>query len=241
MKKLVSTAALAALFAVCACAQTFTLSTTTLATAVLKTDTQVCVASATGISTPTISSPGTMFFVDSAEAMQVVGAGASSTCFMVDRHWGAAGHNSGAILLLGPPNQFYGKDPKVNETCVLATTYVTPFVNIVTGDQWLCSTVTGTWVAGWQNKTVPAQPTTAVASAAGQVTPSGPLFHITGTAAITGFLLPLGFNYGGFCVIPDGAFTTTTANNIAAASTGVVSVLDCWTYDAHTGKFYPQY
>jgi hypothetical protein len=80
-----------------------------------------------------------------------------------------------------------------------------------------------------------------VASAAGLVTPSGPLFHITGTAAITGFNIPVGFTGGSFTVIPDGAFTTTTANNIAIASTAVVSKPLTFTFDAGTAKFYPSY
>ncbi len=238
LSKVSAICGLLALFALSAVGQTFTLSTTTLSAAVLKTDQQVCVASATGISVPSVSTPGTMLFMDY-EPMQVAGAGATSTCFVMDRHWNARGHISGEIVLLGPPDQFYSTDPQGG--CTLASTRVTPWVNITTGDEWLCSSVTLKWGAGWNNSKVLPQVTAAVASAAGQITPSGPLFHITGTAAITGFVLPLGFSLGKFCVIPDGAFTTTTANNIAAASTGVASVEDCWDYDAKTAKFYPSY
>jgi hypothetical protein len=114
-------------------------------------------------------------------------------------------------------------------------------VDIRTSAQYLCSSVTGTWVAGWQNDLLSNAPTAAVASAAGFITPSGPLFHVTGTAAITGFNIPVGFAYGSFTVIPDGAFTTTSANNIALGSTAVTSKALTFTYDPATGKFYPGY
>ncbi|HEY1533771.1 MAG TPA: hypothetical protein VGF76_07120, partial [Polyangiaceae bacterium] len=97
------------------------------------------------------------------------------------------------------------------------------------------------WVPGWGNTDSPARVSAAVASAAGLITPSGPLFHITGTAAITGFNVPVGFQSGGFCAIPDGAFTTTNATNIAIASTAVVNKLLCWTWDDTNSKFVPSY
>ena len=117
------------------------------------------------------------------------------------------------------------------------------------GNEYLCSSVTSTVVSGFQNSTfyAPVGPTTAVASAAGLITPSGPLFHVTGTAAITGFNIPVGFNVTAganpaFCIIPDGAFTTTNANNIAIASTGVVSKTLCYSYDPNAAKpFFPSY
>jgi hypothetical protein len=149
-------------------------------------------------------------------------------------------HASGAMVLYGPPGQFYGTNP--TGACTAATTYVTPWVNITNGDQWLCSTVTKTWVPGFGNTEAPGAPTAAVASAAGLITPSGPLFHVTGALAITGFNIPVGFNGGGFCIIPDGTFTTTTANNIALASTAVVSKELCYAYDANAAKpFFPVY
>jgi hypothetical protein len=114
-------------------------------------------------------------------------------------------------------------------------------VNTKTGSEWLCSTVTLSWVPGFGNDVGPAAVTAAVASAAGKITPSGPLFHITGTAAITGFNIPVGFTGGNVCAIPDGIFTTTNANNIAIASTAVVSKTECWTYDTNAAKFYPAY
>jgi len=150
-------------------------------------------------------------------------------------------HISGTIVLLGPNNGFQVIDPPINGACTSTSTLYTPWVNILTGNQWLCSSVTGTWVPGFNNDLQPAVPTAAVASAAGLITPSGLLFHITGTAAITGFNIPVGFSRGTICAIPDAIWTTTNANNIAIASTAVVGKVECWTYDQNTAKFYPSY
>jgi hypothetical protein len=51
-------------------------------------------------------------------------------------------------------------------------------------------------------------------------------------------LLPVGFAGGSFTVIPDGAFTWTTANNIATAGTAVASHMITFTYDFNTSKWY---
>ncbi len=144
MKKLVSIAALCGLFAVCAIAQTFTLTPTTLSTAVLKTDTQVCVASATGINTPTISSPGTLLFADF-ETMEVTGAGASTTCFVVDRHWAPGAHVSGQTVYFGPPNQFFSVDANVGGACTASALYVLPMINTTNGKIFQCLS-SGQWI-----------------------------------------------------------------------------------------------
>jgi hypothetical protein len=155
MKKLVSTLGLLALFTVCACAQTYTLTPTTLATQVLKSDTQVCLASATGVLTPTISNPGTMFFVDF-EPMQVTGAGYSSTCFIVDRHWqagltnfsegaGAVSHVSGQTVYVAPPQQFFSSNKAVGGACSAPSEYVLPVINIANGEIFACPSG-GQWI-----------------------------------------------------------------------------------------------
>lgn len=161
-----------------------------------------------------------------------------------------SGHVSGARVLIGPASAFnpltrgITADGDPVGQCTVANTLYTPYVNIKNGRQWLCSSVLTAWVPGWGNTSQAAAPTAAVASAAGQITPSGPLFHITGALAITGFVIPVGFpvkSGASFCVIPDGTFTTTTANNIALASTAVVNKTLCWTYDTANAKFTPSY
>lgn len=228
-----------------ATAQFNTLTQTTLSAAVAVTDTVITVASATGIVAPNLSTGvvGSLLFVltPGTKGEVMYAQSISSTSITVKRQGNRRASTSGAIVLIGAPNLFYTVDPQ--GACTAATTLVTPYVNVANGQQWLCSTIMLSWVPGWGNAARDsALPTAAVASAAGTITPSGPLFHVTGTAAITGFVIPVGYNAGGFCVIPDGIFTTTTAGNIALASTSVVSKLLCWGYDAAAAKpFFPTY
>lgn len=73
------------------------------------------------------------------------------------------------------------------------------------------------------------------------ITPTGPIFHVTGTTAIATINLPFTGFTGTITLIPDGIFTTTTAGNIALASTAVVSRALTMTYDTGTSKWYPSY
>lgn len=166
-------------------------------------------------------------------------------------------HTSGAMILVcaAAPNganpfaaypECFDHDPPptgCNPVSGPSQVVVTPWLNMITGNAWLCSNVTLSWVPGFGNTSVPPQPTAAVASAAGLITPSGPLFHITGALAITGFNIPLGFSRGTFCAIPDGPgqFTTTTAGNIALASTAIIGRTICFTWDPVAAKWYPSY
>lgn len=230
-------------------AQQNTIVQTSLSAAITSNQTSFAIASATGVNAPSFTAglAGSVLYVvewgqAKGEAMTVTSL--SSTTVGVRRGSNgtkAIAHASGAMVLVATlPTWFYTTDPQ--GSCTTASTFVTPYVNITNGTQWLCSTITLTWVPGFGNQASSAAATTAVASAAGLVTPSGPLFHITGTAAITGFNIPLGYNGGQFCIIPDGAFTTTTANNIALASTGVASKLLCYGYDKAASKpFFPTY
>jgi hypothetical protein len=79
-----------------------------------------------------------------------------------------------------------------------------------------------------------------VASAA-TILPTGAMFHVTGTAAIVTVTLPAGFTGGCLNWIPDAAYTTTNAGNIAIASTGVIGKAMQMCYDPGTSKFYPSY
>lgn len=77
-------------------------------------------------------------------------------------------------------------------------------------------------------------------AAATTITASGPVFHITGTTATATISLPSGFVEGSITVIADGAWTWTTAGNIAntgAATSAGTTVT--FTYDANTSKWYP--
>lgn len=235
----------ASLLTALAFGQQNTLVQTTLNGAINSTQNSIVLASATGVTIT--SSVQTVFYIDH-EAM--LGMSINGLVVTVQRGWGATpatAHATGEMVLLGRPDWFYSSDP--SGQCTAATTYVTPYLNIVNGMQWLCSTIVTSWIPGFGNPGNSDQPvsnTAAVASAAGLITPSGPLFHITGALAITGFNIPVGFNAtagggGSFCAIPDGLYTTTTANNIALASTGVINRPMCWSWDATNSKFVPSY
>jgi hypothetical protein len=186
------------------------------------------------------------------EVLMVVGVNTSAKLVTVAPRGAygtfAAPHKSGTMVLFAPASAFIKYVPA--GTCTAGQGLFYQSSILVTTDsgnagaQWVCSSVTGKIVPGWGNGTVPPAPTAAVASVAGQITPSGSLFHITGGLAITGFLIPTGFDPtegSTVCVIPDGTFTTTTANNIAVASTAVVGKVLCWAFDPNTAKFYPYY
>ena len=224
-------------FSLTAHAQVFTFGQTSLVSPIASGAQQIIyVASSAGMTVQ----PQTMLYVG-LEAMLVLNVnGNAITVTRGKTSTRATPQIVGEIVLVGRPDWFDTFDRTGG--CVASSTYVTPSINLLTGNQWLCSTVTLSWVPGFTNQH-PIQPkvTAAVASAAGLVTPSGVLFHLTGTAAITGFNIPVGFSGGAFCAIPDGIFTTTTAANIALASTAVVGKTMCFQYDQSVGKFFPSY
>lgn len=226
-------------------AQTALTNTTLTAAITAGSQRTIQLASVTGIVAPSPQvGSGSLIYIDN-EAMTV--SAVSGTLVTVVR--GVSGtratlHASGSGVLLGPGNAFLAYDPHGACTAGTGLFLYSPIVNVNTGNQWLCSTVTGTVVPGFGNSAAFPGVTAVVASAAGAVTPSGLLFHITGALAITGFTLPVGFSPmagATICAVPDGAFTTTTAGNIGKASTGVVGVTLCWTYDPNSTKFYPSY
>jgi len=227
------------------------LTATTLSTATNSTQSSVTVASATGITAGTVIwvEDGT---VGRSEAMFVVSI--SGTTAQVQRGYDSTiprSHISGIAVLAGPPSAFTEVEPA--GACTPTNQPYTPLVNLQTGNQWLCSSITNSWVPGFFNNAASAGVSKAVASVAGATNPSGPLFHVTGTNAITAWgssttVGPLGA--GGshtdvvgapFCVIPDAAFTTTATNNIAKASTAVANQIMCFTFDQTNKKYVASY
>jgi hypothetical protein len=194
------------------------------------------------------------------ELMQVISVNTTAKTVFVIRGSGgtqASAHAATGMVLIGPASSFYNYDPEgfcgtlpSNQGSVLGNPpIVSPWINTRTGAQWLCSTITSTWTPGFSGPSGvagSAVPTTLVASAAGVVLPSGALFHINGTQAITGFTIPVGCNataVGGcqFTVIPDAVFTWTTATNIAVAGTAVVNKALTFIWDAVNSKWVPSY
>jgi len=220
------------------------LTSTTLTNAITTNQSTFAVGSTTGI---TATAPKTIIYVidknESRGELMTVNVVNSSTSLTVARGGtNRSAHVAGAYVIIGAPNNMAQSFQTYNALgpCTAANTLVTPWINTTTGEQRLCSTLTLDWVRGW-NTPPPFGVTANVASAAGVVTPSGPLFHITGALAITGFTLPVGFAGGQFCVIPDGTFTWTTATNIALAGTAVVNRILCFTWDSNLGKWNPSY
>lgn len=77
-----------------------------------------------------------------------------------------------------------------------------------------------------------------VASAA-TITPTGTLFHVTGTTQITTINLPFTGFTGCIRTIPDAAYTTATGGNIAVASTATANRVLDFCYDGTS--WYPSY
>ena len=81
-----------------------------------------------------------------------------------------------------------------------------------------------------------------IASAA-TIAPTKDITFISGTAAVVTITAIAPFTTGGgtITLIPTGAFTWTTAGNIAVAGTAVVNRALTMTYDSATIKWYPSY
>jgi hypothetical protein len=233
-----------------------TITSTTLSAKITSKQNVLTVASATNIANPVANFYQKIYVVNPdtvmGELMTVVSV--SGTNIQVSRLDAMRqAFVSGATVIIAPPASsdsmfggpylggFQSFDPAGSSQENMNSAVLQPWVNVTNGNQWLYSTVTSLWVASFNNNSAVKGVTAAVASAAGLVTPSGPVFHITGALAITGFNIPVGFTGGSFVVIPDGTFTWTTANNIAVAGTAVVSRAITFTFDSNTAKFYPSY
>jgi hypothetical protein len=75
------------------------------------------------------------------------------------------------------------------------------------------------------------------------ITPTTPIVFVSGTTSVVTITAPSPISLGGgqITIIPTGVFSTTTAGNIALASTTVVSKALIMTYDVTTAKWYPSY
>ena len=107
---------------------------------------------------------------------------------------------------------------------------VTPVLGAASATSLVSGLIANTAVAG------------TIASAA-TVAPTAPVTIISGTAAIVTITAPAPISATGGTItfIPTGAFTWTTAGNIAVAGTAVVSRALTLTFDVTTTKWYPSY
>jgi hypothetical protein len=97
-------------------------------------------------------------------------------------------------------------------------------------------TTTAKWYPSYYSSAVTSPPTVASATT---IAPTTSIFFVSGTTAVATITPPSGINV--ITIIPSGAFTTTTAGNIALASTAVVSKILIMVYDSATAKWYPSY
>lgn len=230
------------------------LTATTLSAALNSSANSFTLASATGItagSTLLYFEDGTGGDGNAGEAA-FVNAVNGTTVSVTRGYYGttAQAHLASTVVVYGPAVAFIAYEPSGACTVGQGAAQYQPAINTKTGNQWLCSSITNSWVPGFWNTAAYSGVTAAVASASALL-PSGPLFHVTGTTGITSFSSAVGM--GGtvsspaapagapFCIIPDGIFTVTAGNNIELGSTSVVGKLLCYTFDATNHKYVPSY
>jgi hypothetical protein len=219
------------------------LTQTTLAAAVTAGATSITVASASNIKNPTGGFYQKIYVIDpnqmKGELMTVLSfSGVQVQVSRLDAFKGP--HLSGSIVVIADVDPLGARFYECNPIGSPATDpgFTTPYINVVTGEQWLYSSLSGGWVAGWNN---PAAKGVTAALASGDTaapTPSGPLFHMTGTSAVTSITIPVGFAGGSFTVISDAAWTWTLTNNIGCAGTAVAHEVVTFWYDSATAFFY---
>lgn len=227
------------------------LTQTTLSAAITVNQNQFAVASTTNIFPPSNNKMQQIYVIDPGstrgELMTVTGVPSAGVVQVSRLDEFKGGHLSGAIVIINPQDVSLG-DGFVGRSPVPVPAKVPVFqwiVDVTNGEQWLYSTVTNSWVPGFNNISAPISPTALVtATAAVLPAPTGPLMHVaaSGTPAVTGITKPNGFTSGQLVMIPDAAFTWTTGDgSIAVAGTAVANKTITWTYDAAVSKFFPSY
>lgn len=97
------------------------------------------------------------------------------------------------------------------------------------------------FTVGSARRTLAFGPVGANVSSATSITPTGKIFHVTGTTTVQTIVLPYTGFVGPLVIIPDGVFVTGLTGNIALASTTVVGKALSYYYDVGTSKWYPSY
>lgn len=181
----------------------------------------------------------TNLFTNSALTTPVLGVPQSGTltnCTGLPVATGISGLGASVAAFLATPSSANLATAVTGETgsgaLVFATspTLVTPVLGVASATSLVLGLIANTAVAG------------TIASAA-TVAPTAPVTIISGTAAIVTITAPAPISTTGGTItfIPTGAFTWTTAGNIAVAGTAVVSRALTLTFDATTTKWYPSY
>lgn len=224
------------------------LTTTTLGAAITDIATpNVTVASATGITAPSAGTIQTWLVVDH-ELMAV--RGVTGTLITVTRAANQSRpslHISGATVTIAPSSTAFRSNVPFGQCTRTDQPYVPQIVFAATPDgrlsdgtmlDCLGTAPNGQWVQTTNNNAEVLGAT--VASPAGVLAPSGNIFKVSGTNAITGITVPAGAIAGFTIAIePTGIFTWTTATNIAVAGTAVVGKILYFVWDG--AKWAPSY
>ena len=155
------------------------LTQTTITAAVSSTNqATILVNSATGISAPAAATgnvygaqSGTLLFVDD-EAMLVTGVNGKNIS-VVRGYDGTIGatHVVNSVVWVGTPNQFFETPP--TGSCTAANT-VNPYINVHTGEFWLCDSGSGNWLNVFSTGSItPAATSAAIQTAAQTFTVTG--------------------------------------------------------------------
>ena len=181
-----------------------------------------------------------LLFTDSTLVRPVLGTPASGTltnCTGLPVATGVNGLGTGVATFLATPSSANLRTALTDETgtgsAVFATTptLVTPVLGAATGTSISLSSFSAVSAAA---------PTIASATT---IAPTTPIAFVSGTTAVVTITAaaPISTGGGTITLIPTGAFTWTTAGNIALAGTAVVSRALTMTYDVTTTKWYPSY
>jgi hypothetical protein len=164
-------------------------------------------------------------------------SGNLSNCTGLPVSTGITGLGSGVATFLVTPSSANLRSALTDETgtgaAVFATspTLVTPVIGAATGTSLALSSFSAVSAAA---------PTIASATT---IAPTTPIAFVSGTTAVVTITAatPISIGGGTITLIPTGAFTWTTADNIAVAGTAVVNRALTMTYDSVTTKWYPSY
>ena len=174
MKTLMKLFALLALIlasAIGAQAQQYTLTQTSLSADVTAGATTFQLTSVTGIvGQGNGPGTGTAIYIDRELASVISVSGKNVNVLRGINGTLATAHKASNMVLFGNPNAFVNFDPA--GTRVVAQVPAQPTINVFNGNQWLCSSITLTWVPGFGNSERDKAVTTAVASVAGNHDPS---------------------------------------------------------------------
>ena len=172
-----------------------------------------------------------------APALGTPASGVLSNCTGLPIATGVSNLGTGVATFLATPSSANLRTALTDETgtgsAVFATTptLVTPVIGAATG--------TSLSLSGFSAVSA-AAPTIASATT---IAPTTPIAFVSGTTAVVTITAaaPISTGGGTITLIPTGAFTWTTAGNIAVAGTAVVSRALTMTYDVTTTKWYPSY